>query len=135
VDVDIPICPVCGGIGLLKRRNFISGRDSDTEWVWVCPNYPECDTYVGCYPSTPNPLGTMANRKLRQLRCIAHKSFDRLWKSGRMTRSKAYTELALFLGVRKRMAHIGMLDEDGCRRVIEEFNKRRSFRYKVPKMV
>ena len=101
------------------------------EFVFVCEDFPACDTYVGCHPGTREPLGTMADRKLRLKRVKAHKAFDWAWESKRLTRTEAYELLADVLGVSRDDAHIGMLDLEDCQKVIDAFN---SFRpWKVPK--
>lgn len=133
VKMNMPVCPECNSIAELKRRKLITGNNDDNEWVWVCKHYPKCDTYVGCHPSTFRPLGTMAGYNLRQLRWRAHKSLDTSWRGGHMTRSEAYEELALALGVEEKDAHIGMLNKEQCEKVVEVFDNRKP--YKVPKII
>ena len=41
----------------------------------------------------------------------AHLSFDRLWRSGRMTRAGAYRWLARRLGVPEPQAHMGQMED------------------------
>jgi hypothetical protein len=58
--------------------------------------------------------------QLSSLKHQAHKSFDRLWRSGKMTRSQAYSKLASILGSE---AHISKLNVNGCIRLIQEVDK------------
>lgn len=130
----ILVCPECGKIAK-KRRRWSLGRDSnraDNEWIYVCSDYPSCDTYVGCHPGTDVPLGFMAGRELRLLRRKAHKALDWAWQFGGMSRTAAYRKLAEVLGISSKYfekdAHIARLDEDQCRVVIASFNKMRPWK-------
>ena len=88
--------------------------------LYVCKNYPACDSYVRVQPGTKVPMGTMANGELRRLRTEAHWNFDQLYKRGYMTKEDAYRWLATILCVPLNQAHIGMLGEYYCKKVIEE---------------
>ena len=48
----------------------------------------------------------------------AHAAFDPLWKSGQMSRSKAYSLLAQKMGLPKSETHIGMFDVEQCEAVV-----------------
>lgn len=54
--------------------------------LYVCHNYPACNTYVAAHPGTNQPMGVPANGDLRNLRIQAHRKFDRIWQTGIMTR-------------------------------------------------
>lgn len=58
--------------------------------LYVCHNYPACNTYVAAHPGTNQPMGVPANGDLRNLRIQAHRKFDRIWQTGIMTRENAY---------------------------------------------
>jgi len=133
VKMEMPICPQCGKVAVTKKRKFITGDNHDNEWVWTCPDYPECDMYVGCHQGTCKPLGTLANQELRSLRWRAHKSFDTCWKSGRMSRNEAYEELQEVLGLKPKDAHIGRLSKEQCEEVIKVFDGRKA--WKVPRII
>lgn len=49
-------------------------------------------------------------RVTRALKAKAHKAFDRLWQSRRMTRGQAYKWLAHELGLRYDQAHMAQMD-------------------------
>lgn len=74
---------------------------------------------LGCrsIPRRSAPPGS----DLAKARIAAHAAFDPLWQSGRMTRTKAYSELARRLGIPKHMAHMQMFDKATCERVIALF--------------
>lgn len=44
------ICPYCGAEAQLMDSEVIYGRSFG--YAWVCSNFPSCDSYVGCHPST-----------------------------------------------------------------------------------
>ncbi|MCI9433509.1 MAG: hypothetical protein HFF70_14120 [Oscillospiraceae bacterium] len=91
--------------------------------VYVCSNYPVCDSFVMAHPGTLEPMGTLAPPELRRLRYEAHQQFDQLHKSGLMTRQEAYQWLAYIVQAPMSHAHIGHLGEYYCRVVIRESRK------------
>lgn len=115
-------CPYCGAEVVLKDYDFIHRskyiNKNKNEHVWVCSNYPECDSYVGCHEGTTLPLGRPANARLRTLKKEAHKQFDPIWKSGLMSRKEAYVWLSSVLHIPLEECHIGLFDIKMCQRVI-----------------
>ena len=69
------------------------------------------------FAGKPAPPGS----PLARARSAAHAAFDPLWQSGRMTRSRAYSELARRLGIPKHQAHMQMMDIAMCERVVQLF--------------
>lgn len=113
-------CPYCGAEVVLKDATYIYHSNKSKEWgkVWVCSNYPKCNSYVGCHKGTEIPLGRLANARLRTLKAEAHKQFDPLWKSGLMSRKEAYSWLATMLNIPIYECHIGLFDIKMCQKVI-----------------
>lgn len=112
---EAPTCPYCGNKSMFhKTSTHIYRRDYGP--VYDCR---PCNAYVGCHKTTGNPLGTLANAELRKWRKQAHSMFDPLWKSGKISRGKAYSMLASKLGIDKEKCHIGMFDIEFCKRVID----------------
>lgn len=62
-------------------------------------------------------MGRLANAETRQLKQAAHAAFDPLWKSGSMSRTKAYAWLRDATGLSERECHIGWMSDDDLRRV------------------
>ncbi len=118
-----PRCPYCGSHTILRSAEGIYIDNSRDTKLYVCKNYPRCDSYVRVHPGTLIPVGTVANRELRALRAEAHRHFDRLHKEGFMSKQDAYQWLASTLGVPESQAHIGYLSEYYCNTVIQEANK------------
>ena len=86
--------------------------------LYVCHNYPACNTYVAAHPGTNQPMGVPANGDLRNLRIQAHRKFDRIWQTGIMTRENAYRWFADSFGLSLKDAHIGMCSEYRCKELI-----------------
>lgn len=120
-------CPYCGSEPYITSSIRIYGRG--THNLWVCTNYPECNSLVACHGTSNIPMGTMANPELRRLRMITHNAFDPLWRvdsSKRYfsTRDRAYKWLAQRLGIEdEEDGHIGMFDKDTCNRAIHVCNE------------
>jgi len=116
-------CPYCGAHAVLKSADGIYRDNSKGEMLYVCKNYPACDSYVRVQKGTNIPLGTLANKKLRELRKEAHHYFDMLYKTGLITKTSAYEWLSGTLLRPLEYAHIGMLGEYDCQIVIAESKK------------
>lgn len=112
-------CPYCGGRGELKPGDSVwPGKGYPA--LYVCENYPACDSYVRCHAGTEIPLGTMAGKRLRRLRKVAHDQFDPIWQDEdcELGRSAAYDAAALVMGVEGEF-HIGNLTEQECEEFID----------------
>lgn len=82
---------------------------------WRCT---DCDARVGCHPGTRNPLGSLANGKLRKLRSRVHDDFDWIWKHGHMKQNEAYSWLASRLDITVKSCYIGKFNEKLCEKAI-----------------
>lgn len=104
------VCPYCDGEVILTTNDYIYGKRYGKHfWCYVCVN---CRASVGTHPDNKTPLGRLANGKLKKLKIECHDMFDRLWKSGEMSRHQAYAEMAGRLGIMKNECHFGWFDED-----------------------
>lgn len=103
-------CPYCGREPVFLSSKEFYGRDYGTN-VYLCR---PCNAYVGTHGKGKTPLGTLANKSLREMRKRAHAAFDPLWKSKKMSRSKAYKWMAEIMNLPAEKAHIGMFDEVQC---------------------
>lgn len=113
-------CPYCGSRALLRPASVVYGpRAADPSApYYVCARYPICDSYVAAHRDTHLPMGTLADRPLRSKRIDAHRAFDRLWKSGLMTKKQAYLWLQAKLGLPEQETHIGKFSLFRCEEVI-----------------
>ena len=115
-------CQYCGKETELVDSGVIYGKSYGLIYR-CCP----CDAYVGCHPRTYKPLGTVANKELREWRKKAHSIFDPMWKakikrdkcSKLVARNAAYKWLAEQLNLPVEDTHIGMFNVEQCKRVIE----------------
>lgn len=139
IEIENMVCPYCGSKVKLADRFVVSHRDDalGSGKIYVCERYPSCDSYVGCNLNTDIPLGTLANAELRRIRMQAHKAFDWLWKSGRMSRKEAYQTMQKVTGLNKDKAHIGMMNVEQCRQIAEIFGEFKAINtsYKLPKAI
>ena len=113
-------CPHCGAIATIRPASEIYRDPNATGELYVCSNFPRCNSYVGVHPGTRLPLGVLANGDVRNLRIKAHRRLDKIWQYGIMTRQESYAWLAAKLGIRLRDTHIGMFGEYMCKAVIRE---------------
>lgn len=116
------VCPYCGRNAVMTTsKRVYQGRDYGL--IYLCPDYPNCDSYVGCHKGTANPLGRMADPVLRKAKTLAHRAFDPLWADPRnkvfRNRKEAYRWLAERLGLDERDCHVGMFDVAACEKVVE----------------
>jgi len=116
-------CQYCGSPTVLRSADGIYKSNPDNTQLYVCTRWPACDAYVRVHPGTTIPVGSVANKKLRQMRYQAHQAFDQLHKSGLMTDDQAYQWLAGLLQAPRSQAHIGYLGEYSCQLVIDESKK------------
>lgn len=110
------LCDYCGKPARLVDSAIVyEGRSYGQ--IWYCKG---CQAWVGCHKGTSTPLGRLANAELRKLKRIAHAEFDPLWRGKtRFTRRMAYKWLAEEMGLPEDQTHIGMFDEEQCRKCIE----------------
>ncbi len=116
-------CPHCGAIAVLRPASEIYHDPERTDRLYVCSNYPRCESYVSTYPGTNVPMGTLANGDLRNLRIKAHRKFDAVWKSRIMSRENAYRWISEMFSIPLRDAHIAMFGEYRCRELIRECDR------------
>lgn len=118
------LCDYCGQPAELVRGNAIYPDRPDL-WAlhyWRCT---PCGAYVGCHKAGATgrgdgtqPLGRLADAELRRAKMRAHAAFDPAWRSGRLSRSRAYARLATALGIPRSRCHIGYFDVAECERVV-----------------
>ncbi|OLN21420.1 hypothetical protein BTO30_14985 [Domibacillus antri] len=115
------ICPYCQKeAGFLSSKEYY-GTDYGTN-LYVCR---ACDARVGTHKSSKRALGTMANATLRDLRKKCHLLFDRMWKSNEVSRSGAYIWLQGAMNLPSEKAHIGMFDEEQCKKLLHVLKEKR----------
>lgn len=61
----------------------------------------------------------LVDRDTHDARKAAHAAFDPIWKSGHMSRSQAYAELARRMGLHPKDCHMKLMDAATARRAVE----------------
>ncbi len=109
-------CDYCG-----KKAKKITGKTlyPRHEYLWGKTYFrcEPCDAHVGTHDGTGEPLGTLADRKLRSARMDAHEAFDQMWRERVVHRSFAYRWLRKRMGL-TRTAHGGGMTFEECQFVI-----------------
>lgn len=106
-------CPYCGNPAKWCENKEIYGRNyGDSYMCYYCK---DCDAYVGCHNNTKKPLGTMANKELREWRKKAHAAIDPLWQSRKHKRSTVYARLAEYFN---KEIHVGEPNIEQCQAII-----------------
>lgn len=110
--MDAPVLHGCGSPVEIAHHNQVYGK-AYGEWPWVyrCAG---CDAYVGMHPFTNIPLGTLADKRLREARKSCKQPFEKLWREGMMSRDQAYLALAQHLGIEPKACHFGLFDITTC---------------------
>src|SRR3990167_4955926 len=108
------ICPYCNKPAKWVENSEIYGRNYGRSYMmWYCR---KDNAYVGCHNNTKRPLGTMANRELREWRKKAHSHIDPIWQSGELARAQVYARLTKAFG---KQIHVGESDIETCKRILE----------------
>lgn len=100
-------CPYCGSTAVLRKAEYVYGKDTNEEHLYVCSRYPTCNSYVGVHSGTLIPKGSLANGDLRHKRIEAHKVFSQIWLKGIMSKKQAYRWMRYVFGLSSEQAHIG----------------------------
>lgn len=106
-------CPECGSPMVLRETKRFTYKNGTPRKFYGCSQWPKCAATHGAHPSG-EPLGVPADAKTKRLRIEAHQAFDQLWKSGMMSRDKAYRVMQKVMGMTEDEAHIGRFTKDQC---------------------
>lgn len=118
-------CSYCNQNAKIVRGEVVYPMISSVKNLkfWYCA---PCHAWVGCHKANRQlgltgrePLGTLADARLRRCRRMVHDVFDPLWLCGQMTRGQAYRALAKEMGIMVDKCHVAMFDEPLCDRAIE----------------
>ena len=78
IDRTAPRCPYCGSHTILRSADGIYRENARNDMLYVCKNYPVCDSYVRVQRGTKIPAGGSAPpvrqiiqaRLYEQARCL-----------------------------------------------------------------
>ena len=108
------ICPYCKSEAEWVENKEVYGRNYGKSYMmWLCR---KCDARVGCHNNTKEPLGTMANKELREWRRKAHEEIDIFWQCGDYERKDVYRKLREHYGFD---VHIGEANVAFCKELVD----------------
>lgn len=119
-------CPYCG-----EQTQLIDSIKVYRESYGLIFFCEKDAAWVGVHKGTDQSLGTLAKKGLRELRHQCHLVFDPLWQtkkeatglSTKAVRGKAYKWVSEILGIEREAAHIGYLNSEQCKKLIDECRK------------
>lgn len=113
-------CPYCGAQAVCRPASMVYGNNrwQKHNHLYICSRWPDCDAYVTAHDKDLRPMGTLANKRLRYKRVLAHQALDELRQSQNMDTWAVYLWLQMKLNLSPDQAHIGMFSEEMCDRLI-----------------
>lgn len=112
-------CDACGSPKVELQSKELMRMRVRGPWslIWYCS---DCTAWVGCHEGTDVPMGLMGDRNTRHARFEAHQAMDPLWRGRKAIagRDEVYQWMAAHLGIDYSVAHISMLNEEQCNRLI-----------------
>lgn len=107
-------CDCCRSprVDLVENSEIYGGR-SYGQWpyAYLCR---DCGARIGLHPQTDIPLGTMADKSLREARNACKQPFESIWRHGAMSRGKAYRWLSEKMGIAREQCHFGLFNIQQC---------------------
>ena len=112
----------CGKKCEWVENKEVYGRNYGKSYmIWLCR---PCDAYVGCHRNTKKPLGTLANRYLRQQRRTVKNVFIQHFMNGDWSNKKGkkegYAWLANLFG---KEFHFGSSTAEELEKILLELNQ------------
>lgn len=113
--VPVPACcPYCSSRVALVSNAAIYGREYGIwPYAYKCSS-SSCDAFVELHPDTDIPLGTLADKALREARKEAKRFFQAFQAQHGFSRGAAYRWLAEELGIPASECHFGWFDANRC---------------------
>ncbi len=111
--IPIPtVCRYCGASVRLVHHSEVYGRSfGDWPYLYKCSR---CEAQVGLHPRTNLPLGTLADRALRDARKQSKSVFFSLSERRGWSRNDAYRWLRKATGLDSADCHFGLFDLERC---------------------
>lgn len=110
-------CPCCGGHVRLVNNMEIYGKSYGTwPFAYKCDG---CGAAIGVHPNSIYPVGTLANRALREERQRVHDALDRIRREDWVTVSVARERLARMMDIPVAACRIATFDLDMCRKALQ----------------
>lgn len=111
------VCRYCNGRVVFVNNSHVYGSTVGLwPFVYTCVN---CDSFVGTHTGTDIPLGTLANRELRQLRQVAKQSFLALNKLLHRNATQSYKWLAEQMDKPVNETHFGWFEAEDLNKALQ----------------
>jgi len=110
-------CPFCGSdVSLVGNEDIYGRRYGDWPFAYKCDSDGDdkCNAYVGLHPDTDIPLGTLADKPLREARKTSKAAFLNLSRFEGWSRGESYRWLADAMGIEVGACHFGWFNTDQC---------------------
>lgn len=105
-------CPNCGTQVRLVNNSELYGREFGSwPYAYACA---DLSCYVGVHPDTDLPLGTLADKGLREARKRSKAAFQEVQRVMRWSRNEAYSWLAQAMKLPQAETHFGWFDHENC---------------------
>ena len=119
------LCNYCKKEAEWVQNSEVYGRlyGDKNHMIWLCR---DCDAYVGCHKNTKKPLGSLANKELREWRRKAKEVFiqklmDGNWNN-KHKKAKAYRWLGATFNLPTSVRHFGLFSKEMCIKIYNELN-------------
>ncbi|WP_087864096.1 zinc-finger-containing protein [Comamonas thiooxydans] len=110
------VCPhCCSAVEIVGNEEIYGKPYGKYPWAYRCKSYT-CDSYVGMHPFTNIPLGTLANRTLREARKRVKEQFNPIWQGRLTSRRNCYEALARAMNMPPSQCHFGWFNLEQCER-------------------
>jgi len=109
-------CNICGGKVTLTDMVEVGIKPFGSGKCYYCT---DCGAYVGTHKTRyREAMGILADAETRRLRARCHAEFDRHY--GSITgRRRCYYYLSVDMGIKKEDCHIGFMDKEQLKQVLE----------------
>jgi zinc-finger-containing domain len=122
-----PTCPYCSKPAKLATGEEVypHRRDLASLFFWACLR---CNAWVSCHKGSDEPMGTLADARVRHARWRAHEYLDPLWQTSPANRSEVYEWLSEQMRIPLDECHIALFTEKQCDEVVRiVVTKRKDF--------
>ena len=109
-------CRYCNGEVSYENNSELYGR-SYGKWpyIYMCLR---CKASVGTHPNSDTPLGTLADRTLKDWRMKSKDIFFKRTRELKMSRNRAYTYLQELMNQSPNEAHFGIYEVEDCAKIV-----------------
>lgn len=109
-------CPCCEGSVRLVNNREIYGKSYGTwPYAYLCGG---CGAAIGVHPQSIYPVGTLADKKLRETRQCTHDALEQMRRAFQLDVRQAHERLARLMGIAVAACRIATFDAARCQHAI-----------------